>query len=147
MQILIQSDPFPSAAFFSYLFLFIYFFTAEAWERAVASSPSPMALESNYEIALTADFIRSRNFTRVALQVRLAAKKKSRGLDANNRKFLFFDCYGSSVLSCVFVVVFLCIQIEQRTRRRRKEKERKSLEYCYYCCWNWGKLNSTEPKP
>ena len=123
MQIRIQSDPFPSSAFFSRLFLFIYFFTAEAWERAAASSPSPMELESNYEIALTADFIRSRNFTRVALQVRLAAKKKSRGLDANNRNILFFDCYGSSVLlSCVLVVVFLCIQTEQRTRRRRKEK-------------------------
>lgn len=123
MQIRIQSDPFPSSAFFSHLFLFIYFFTAEAWERAAASSPSAMELESNYEIALAADFIRSRNFTRVALQVRLAAKKKSRGLDANNINFLFFDCYGSSVLlSCVLVLVFICIQTERRARRRRKEK-------------------------
>lgn len=37
---------------------------------------SPMDLESNYEIARTVEFIHSRNFTRVALQVTETQKEK-----------------------------------------------------------------------
>jgi hypothetical protein len=70
-----------------------------------------MDLESNYEIARTAEFIHSRNFTRVALQVTETQKEKKtkketsykpwKNLSCLNRPFGFQENEKESVESFV----------------------------------------------
>ncbi|XP_021292568.1 2-(3-amino-3-carboxypropyl)histidine synthase subunit 2 [Herrania umbratica] len=50
------------------LSLFLCIFLIRLAPRGKASHPAAMDLETNFEISRTAEFIRSRNFTRVALQ-------------------------------------------------------------------------------
>ena len=65
-----------------------------------------MDLESNYEIAPTADFIYSRNFTRVALQVMLNKPPKK-------KKFLKLP----KTLEIISRFLILCL-VSEKTKRK-----------------------------